>query len=145
MEALRWVTNQGQSLHTPCSRCEAAGCPWDQVAAKPICPDCQELLARGEGPPLIERVERKPCVVCDQVGTLRFLTLPLHGSEAIEMDLCGAHFQALVRRQLDRFSYHQLCRRLKQLGVHPREVFLLHEAFYDEFGHPLQPVQEPFV
>jgi hypothetical protein len=142
MEGLRWLTGQASSLHTPCSRCKAAGCPWDHVAGKPICPDCQELLARGEGPPLVERVERQPCAVCQQVGVLRFLTLPLHGPQPLEIDLCGTHFQALLRRRLDRYAFRQLSSRLQHIGVSPREVFLLHEAFYDELGHPLQPVRE---
>lgn len=144
MEGLRWLTAERTSLQVACSRCHAIGCPWDRVAGKVMCPDCQELLAVGEGPPLIEKVEKRICAVCDQVGTLRFLTFPLHTPQALEIDLCGPHFQALLRRRLDRYSYRQLSRRLHKVGVGPREVFLLHEAFYDDLGHPLQPVPEAY-
>jgi hypothetical protein len=36
-----------------------------------------------------------------------------------------------------------LSRRLQTIGLGARQVFLLHEAFYDERGHPLQPVEGP--
>ncbi len=142
MEGLRWIMGERSSLQSHCWRCHAIGCPWDRVADKPMCPDCQEQLALGEGPPLIERVEKRPCAVCEQMGTLRFLTFPLHGTQALEIDLCGPHIQALLRRRLDRYSYRQLSRRLSKISLTPREVFLLHEAFYDDLGHPLQPVPE---
>jgi hypothetical protein len=35
-----------------------------------------------------------------------------------------------------------LRRQLRVLGLEAAEVFLLHEAFYDEFGHALQPAVE---
>jgi len=99
-------------------------------------------LVRDEGEPLIERVERRPCAICHQVGVLPYVTLPLHSPEPLEIDLCGPHLQALLRRRLDRFAFRQLCDRLDDLGVKPRDLFLLHERFYDELGHPLLPVPE---
>jgi hypothetical protein len=112
------------------------------VAGKPICPDCQESLAHGDGPPLVEPVEPRPCAVCRRKGALRYLTYPLHTAEPLEMDLCGAHFQALLARRLDGAAYHGLVRQLRALGVRPQQVFLLHEAFYDGQGRPLQPVPD---
>ncbi len=142
MEGLRWLHGQITSTHQPCSRCQASGCPWDYLAGKPVCPDCQELLARGEGEPLIERAERSPCVICQEIGVLRLQTVPLNGPGPLEIDLCGSHLQALLRRRLDRIAFGELSTRLGELGVRPNEIFLLHEAFYDELGHPLQPVPE---
>jgi hypothetical protein len=143
MEALRRVTSEGLVPEAPCSRCRATGCPWDRIADRPICPDCQELLALGEAEPLVERVEKRPCAVCRQVGTVRYLTFPLRTREAVEFDLCARHFHALLRRRLDPYAFVQLGRQLQALGVMTRQVFLLHEAFYDEHGRPLQPVPEP--
>ena len=36
-----------------------------------------------------------------------------------------------------------LGRKLQALGLSAKHIFLLHEAFYDERGHPIQPVPEP--
>jgi hypothetical protein len=142
MEGLRVLSGDGLVPLAPCNRCQAAGCPWDRIVDKPICPDCQELLVQGEGAPLIERVEKKACAACQQVGTIRYITYPLHEPQAIEINLCPRHFHALLGRRLDRYAYWQLGRQLQTLGLKPRQIFLLHEAFYDENGHPLQPVME---
>jgi hypothetical protein len=88
------------------------------------------------------RTEKNRCTICEQHGTLRYLTYPLHAVEPVEMDLCSRHFHALLSRRLDRHAYHQLARQLQMLGLKARQVFLLHEAFYDEQGQSLQPVPE---
>jgi hypothetical protein len=141
MDGLR-VVKDVIAPQAPCSRCEAAGCPWDRLAGQTMCPDCQETLAQGEGEPLILRTERNQCAVCHHTGTVRYLTYPLHSIEPVEMDLCPRHFQALLARRLDQHAYHQLSRQLQTLGFTARQVFLLHEAFYDEQGQSLQPVPE---
>ena len=141
MEGLRVVKN-GDAPHGPCRRCQADGCPWDRIAGELICPDCQEGLAQGEAEPLILRTEKKRCTVCQQLGTIGYLTYPLHSPEAVEMNLCPRHFHSLLARRLDRHAYHQLSRQLQTLGFTTRQVFLLHEAFYDEQGHSLQPVPD---
>jgi hypothetical protein len=120
------------------------GCPWDRIADKPICPDCQEALVLGDGPALIERAETRGCSVCRQTSTLRYLTYPLQAREALEMDLCSRHIHALLARRLERNALVQLSRQLQALGVENKQVFLLHEAFYDEKGRALQPVPEEF-
>ena len=132
----------GRDPHAPCSRCQAIGCPWDLIGGKAICPDCQEMLALGEGEPLIEPLVKRSCAVCGQTGTVPYLTCPLHTETALEIDLCPAHFHALMGRRLDRYSFRVLRRQLQSLGVSVQQVFLLHEAFYDENGRPLQPVRE---
>jgi hypothetical protein len=109
-----------------------------------MCPDCQESLVLGEGPPLIERVESRVCAVCRQVGTLRYVTYPLQSAQPIEVDLCGQHLRCLLSRRLDRSALKQMGQMLRKIGVTPKQVFLLHEAFYDEKGRPLQPVPEPY-
>jgi hypothetical protein len=141
MDGLR-VVKEGFTRHVPCSRCQSAGCPWDRLGGEAVCPDCQEALAQGEGEPLVLRTERNRCAVCQQLGTVRYLTYPLHSSEPLEMDLCPRHFQSLLARRLDRHAYHQLSRQLQTLGFTARRLFLLHEAFYDEQGQSLQPVSD---
>jgi hypothetical protein len=143
MEGVRWIEADRAALQAPCTACAAAGCPWDRLAGRALCPDCQERLALGEGPPLVAKVEKRLCMACAQAGTLRFQTFPLQSNRVLEIDLCGTHVHALLQRRLDRAAYRQLSHQLASLGVAMREVFLLHEAFYDEFGHPLQPVCGP--
>jgi hypothetical protein len=143
MQCIRVVNGLTPSAQTPCARCQATGCPWDHVAGEPLCPDCQESLAAGKSEPLVARVDKRPCVICSHIGTLPFLTFPLHGTHPIELDLCGEHFRALLGRQLGIRSFQQLRRQLGKVGVEVRQVFLLHEAFYDSHGRALQPVPEP--
>jgi hypothetical protein len=143
MEGLRLVAASGQSPVAPCSRCQATGCPWDRIGDHAICPDCQEQLALGEGEPLVERVSpTNRCLICRRGGTVRYLTFPLHGREPLAIDLCPTHFHNYMARRLDRYSYRTLSRALQSLGLTVKQVFLLHEAFYDERGHPLQPLPE---
>ncbi len=144
MEGLRLVSGKGVLPVEPCVRCHSTGCPWDRIAGKPICPDCQEALALGEAPALIERAEPIRCAVCNHLGTIRYLTHPLQSNEAIEFDLCPRHFGALLSRRLERHALLQLSRQLQALGLSATQVFLLHEAFYDESGRALQPVPEVY-
>jgi hypothetical protein len=143
MESMRLMTGSGQSPLAPCGRCQAVGCPWDRIGTQVVCPDCQEQLARGEGEPLIEKVApNRCCAVCNTQGAVRYLTFPLHGRDPLEIDLCPKHFHALLERRLDRYAYRTLSRHLTRMGLSARQIFLLHEAFYDERGRPLQPVCE---
>jgi hypothetical protein len=89
-------------------------------------------------------VDKHNCAICDHAGTLRYVTYPLRGTRAVEIDLCGAHFQALLGRRLDRYALKQFCRQLQTHGIQAQQLFLLHEAFYDEKGKPLQPVPDTF-
>lgn len=143
MQGIRVVTGVTKLANAPCSRCEAVGCPWDRIAEQPVCPDCQELLALGESEPMVIRSHAKPCAVCSHEGSVPFMTFPLHASDPLQIDLCPRHFHALIRRRLDRYAYRVLSRQLQSLGLNARQIFLLHEAFYDERGHPLQPVEGP--
>ena len=141
MDGLRVLKGE-LTPQAPCSRCQSSGCPWDRLAGQPVCPDCQEALAQGEGEAFVVRTERRRCAVCQQTGTVRYLTYPLHATEPVEMDLCPRHFQSLLARRLDSHAYHQLSRQLQTLGFTSRQVFLLHEAFYDRHGRALQPARE---
>ena len=142
MEGLRVIAVSGQSPLDPCGRCQATGCPWDRLGAHPLCPDCQELLASGEADPLVERLVPHECAVCGKTGAVPYLTFPLHARDPMAIDLCPTHFHALLGRRLDRYAYRILCRQLQEAGFSTKHIFLLHEAFYDERGHPLQPVAE---
>jgi hypothetical protein len=143
MDGLRLVTGEGLAPRSPCSRCGGTGCPWDRIGEKPICPDCQEMLALGEGDPLVEKLRPRGCALCPRRGTVPYLTFPLHAQGGLEVDLCPEHFHALLGRRLDRYAFRRLARQLAALGLKVHQVFLLHEAFYDDHGHPLQPVPLP--
>ena len=54
MEGLRLNTVSGYSPVAPCNRCQATGCPWDRIGEQAVCPDCQEQLALGTTPVLVE-------------------------------------------------------------------------------------------
>ena len=126
-----------------CCRCVDFG-PWDRIASKGYCPNCQEMLALGDAPPLVERAnKRRICAVCGCRGTVCYATLPLNSEAAVEMDLCGEHLRALLSRGLGPHAYHQLHRQLQAVGVAAEDVFLLHEAFYDSNGRALQPAVGP--
>lgn len=142
MEGLRLVASSGHSALAACSRCQATGCPWDRIGDQAICPDCEEQLALGEGQPLVERLVPNTCIVCRRGGTVRYLTFPLHGRDPLSIDLCPGHFHDYLGRRLDRYAYRIIGRALQSLGLSTKQIFLLHEAFYDERGHPLQPVRE---
>ena len=80
--------------------------------------------------------------MCGRDGTLRYLTYPLHSAEPVEIDLCGGHCGALLGRRLERSAFRRLELLLQAAGVAAKEIFLLHEAFYDRQGQPLQPIRE---
>jgi len=142
MESLRKVSSEQIPELVLCERCGAGERRWDRINGKACCPNCQELLAVGEAPPLVEKTAANPCTVCDRVGTVSFHTFPLKANEAIEMHLCGEHLRSLLARRLGPGAYHQLRRRLAGLGISVEDVFLLHGAFYDSQGHALQPAIE---
>ncbi len=142
MAGLRVTNVDPATCLMPCCRCGEGERRWDRIATKAYCPNCQEALAIGEGPPLIERTEKNRCAICAQAGTVRYLTFPLHSSTAVEFDLCPEHLRALLGRRLGSHAFHQLGRLLHALGIGVEEIFLLHGAFYDCQGRALQPAFE---
>jgi hypothetical protein len=142
MGSVRVIRIENSMQLSPCCRCGEGERRWDRIAGKPYCPNCQEELAVGEAPPLVERTERARCTICAHVGTVRFLTFPLHAQEAVEFDLCPEHLRALLGRRLGPHAYAQVARQLSQLGIDVEDVFLLHSAFYDSDGRALYPAVE---
>jgi hypothetical protein len=142
MDGLRVVAGGCVSPLDPCCRCRAGGCQWDRINGLPYCPDCQESLIQGHGHPLTLRTDSRPCAACGRGGAVRFLTFPLGRQEPVEIDLCPAHFRALLARSLGPVTYARLRRQLGELGLPPSAIFLLHEAFYDDEGQALQPAVE---
>ena len=142
MDSLRLAPADSVFPRIACCRCGDDHRPWDRIAGKTFCPNCLELLALGESDPLIERSDRRRCAVCHHLGTLRYLTFPLHSRRPVEIDLCAEHLRGLVARRLGPHAYEQLRRQLAALDLHPAEVFLLHDAFYDTNGRALQPAGE---
>jgi hypothetical protein len=142
MSSVRVVSEVERAPGAPCNRCGATGCHWDRLAGSPICPDCQEGLLRGESDPLVLRREERTCAVCQKHGTVRYLTFPLHETEPIEIDLCPAHLRDLMARRLTCRAFRHLRRQLNLLGIAVEQIFLLHEAFYDEHGSALRPLPE---
>jgi len=119
------------------------GRPWDLLAGKPYCPDCQEAIILGIAEPFHARTEACCCVVCRHKGTVRYLTHPLQMTTPVEMDLCPEHLRGLLSRSLGPNAYHQLRRQLRQLGLEAGQVFLLHDEFYDPTGRALHPAALP--
>lgn len=137
---MRLIPRDRVDPHQPCSRCAAEGSRWDRLVCRPFCPECQEDLAHGRGVPFVQRTVKRPCAACARVGSLPIITFPLGSPNAIEFDLCAEHFRAILGRSLDPLAYRTLRRRLHDRHLTPRNVFLLHEAFYDDLGKALQPV-----
>lgn len=139
MERVRIAPVSSVSLTAPCCRCgQTEGC-WDRIAGKAYCPDCQELLAVGEGEPLYEPTERRHCAVCNRLGTVCFHTFPLQVRTPVAIDLCAEHLRCLIGRRLSTYAFLQLRRQLQSLGLRTQDLFLLHDAFYDPQGQALQP------
>lgn len=122
-----------------CSSCGDREHYWDRIAGKVFCPMCTALLAFGEAGPIVARVGRRRCAACDSLGTLRYLTFPLHSSLPVAIDPCGEHLRALLARRLGPHAFACLRRQLGTLGLDVKDIFLLHNAFYDSFGQALHP------
>lgn len=144
MESLRLATAGNVTSRLECSRCGDDTRDWDRIAGRSCCPHCLERLASGETEPIIERVDGSRCAVCYHLGSIRYVTYPLHSNRPIEIDLCGEHLRALIARRLGPHAFEQLRRQLSTLELRASDVFLLHEAFYDAQGRALQPVCEGF-
>jgi hypothetical protein len=142
MDSLRLAPADSVFPRIACCRCADQTRAWDRIAGKTYCPNCLELLALGESAPLVERSDRRRCAVCHQLGTLRYLTFPLHSRRPIEIDLCAEHLRGLVGRRLGPHAFEQLRRQLAAVGIQPADVFLLHNAFYDPNGRATQPAGE---
>ena len=143
MEGLRLAPGQRKPAVLPCCRCTSTERSWDRIAGKVYCPECQEALVMGLAEPLVERTEKRHCGACGRLGTVRFLTFPLQGPTPVEIDLCSEHLRALLGRRLSSAAFGQLRRRLRSLDLSVEQIFLLHDAFYDERGRALQPAFEP--
>jgi hypothetical protein len=143
MDGMRVAPEQSRPAVLPCCRCGNSGRSWDRVAGKAYCPECQEALVQGLAAPVAERAEKRPCAACGRVGTVRYLTFPLHGPTPVELSLCPEHLHGLVGRRLGTHAFRLLRRKLRVLGIDVGEVFLLHDAFYDRQGRALQPATEP--
>jgi hypothetical protein len=133
---------QRQLSTLPCCRCAGGECRWDRIAGKAYCPACQEALVVGVADPLVEPTEKNPCAACGRIGTVCFLSFPLQAATPIEIDLCPEHLRALLGRRLSPPAFGQLRRRLHQVDLDVERIFLLHDAFYDQHGHALQPAVE---
>ena len=139
MDSLRFASPETFSAWAPCCRCAHAHERWDKIVSESYCPSCEEMLVLGEAEPLVLKAETRACAICGRVGTVRYLTFPLHSAHPVEMDLCGEHLRSLLGRSLGPGAFHQLRRLLTALGLEAGSIFLLHEAFYDTHGQALQP------
>ena len=142
MEGMRQPPENKSFAQVPCCRCGAGDRYWDHIAGKAYCPNCLEALAIGEADPVIEQVEKCRCAICFHLGTVKYMTVPLHSSRPVEMDLCAVHLRGLIGRRLGPHAFEQLRRQLTSLGLDVADIFLLHEAFYDVHGRAIQPAIE---
>src|SRR5262249_25185570 len=100
MDRVRIAPASSIPLTAPCCRgVQSEGC-WDRTAGKAYCPDCQELLAVGEGEPLYEPTEQHHCAVCNRLGTVCFHTFPLQIRTPVAIDVCAEHLRCLIGRRL---------------------------------------------
>ncbi len=128
---------------TPCERCENETNLWDRLAGHVLCPECIEQMMIGIAPPIREPVTDVRCAICAALG-VTFET-NLHRSRiAVHVPLCGDHLRDLAARRLDPPSFSVLYARLKNLSINRQKIFLLHDAFYDERGKALNPVDDPY-
>jgi hypothetical protein len=139
---IRLLSGMPTQSSVPCCRCGATGQPWDRIAGKSYCPNCQETMALGETPPVREAAEAIPCVVCAGRRTVSFLTYPLHSRVPVEMNLCADHLERLLSRRLGPYAFIQIRRQLRALALMPDDIFLLHNEFYDVHGQALRPAVE---
>jgi hypothetical protein len=144
MEFVRLAPAESVFPRLPCCRCHDPARFWDRIGGKTYCPGCLEAIVSGEGEPILERADRRRCAICHHGVTLRYLTFPLQSRRPVELDLCGEHLRALSARRLGPHAFGQLRRQLHGLGLDVNLIFLLHEAFYDEQGRALQPVEEAY-
>jgi hypothetical protein len=144
MDSIRLAQAGSVFPRIPCCRCGDSTRSWDRLAGKTYCPNCTEALAMGESEPIIEKTDKRRCTICHHLGTVRFLTFPLNTRRPVEMDVCSEHLRALVGRRLGPHAFEQLRRQLYALGLEVSEIFLLHEAFYDDRGRAIQPALEWF-
>lgn len=144
MESLRLAPTESIAPVTPCCRCDDGSRAWDRIARHTYCPNCLERLAHGETPPIVEPIARHRCAVCHHLGSVRYVTYPLHSRRPIEIDLCSEHLRNLISRRLGPHAFEQLRRQLTALGIGTNDVFLLHDAFYDPHGRARQPVEDGF-
>jgi hypothetical protein len=142
MDNIRLATADRIFPRTPCHLCSDNQGHWDTIGGRPYCPNCLESLAMGEAEAHVARTEKSRCVICHHQGTLAFHTFPLHWHRPVEIDLCGEHLRGLIARRLGPHAFEQLRRQLHGLGLDVTQVFLLHEAFYDDCGRALQPAVE---
>jgi hypothetical protein len=143
MDSMRMAATGTFALWKPCCRCGDTALGWDSIAGKAYCPACEEAIIQGEGDPLVEPTQRRPCTACRNMGSVAVQTFPRKSNQPLEMDLCPDHLRALLSRNLDVHAYTQLQQQLSQLGLDVHDVFLLHEAFYDARGRAQQPAGEP--
>jgi hypothetical protein len=142
MDSIRLAPNGSVFPQIPCCRCGDKTRAWDRLAGKTYCPNCMEALAMGEADPIVEKTDKRRCTVCHHLGTVRFFTFPLNSRRPVEMDLCSEHLRALVGRRLGSNAFEQLRRQLFGIGLDVADIFLLHEAFYDDHGRAIQPAVE---
>jgi hypothetical protein len=143
MDSMRIASADSYALWKPCCRCGQTALGWDRIAGKSYCPACEEAIVQGEGEPLIEPTQRRPCTACRCLGAVTVQTFPLKSTRPLEMDLCPAHLRGLLGRKLAAHAYLHLRRQLVHLGLDVRDIFLLHELFYDAEGRALRPAGEP--
>jgi hypothetical protein len=142
MECVRLAPAESVFPKLPCCRCADPARFWDRIGGKTYCPGCVESVVTGQGQPIAERADHRRCAICHHAVTLRYLTFPLQSRRPVELDLCGEHLRALAARRLGPHAFGQLRRQVQRLGLDVSVIFLLHDAFYDEQGRALQPVDE---
>jgi hypothetical protein len=100
------------------------------------------LILLGQSEPLRLGKREGLCSICKTSGIIPFQTVPLRCSSLLEIDFCMEHLEGLLGRRLTPKAIQRLAERLGELGLTSKQIFLLHESFYDPRGRALQPVPE---
>jgi len=100
------------------------------------------MVLLGQTDPLKLKPQAGHCAVCKSTRIVSFLTVPLRSPRVVEIDICPEHLEAMLGRRMTPRALQRLAEQLGELGLTNRQVFLLHESFYDPRGRALQPVPE---
>ena len=129
----------------PCERCSWLMAGYhDRIGNHILCSACIEAIASGTGKVLQVATIKVRCTVCLHDGTVPYFTFSKNSQKEVKilgLSLCSEHFQDYIARRLTPEAFHQIAKMLVVADLTPEDVFLLHHAFYDAYGHALHPVE----
>ena len=117
MESLRLAPADSIFPKIPCSRCADHSRGGTGSSAKPIARTASKRWRGERRSPLWKKPIAGVVAICHHLGTVRYVTFPLHSRRPVEMELCSEHLRALIVRRLGPHGFEQLRRQLHNLGI----------------------------